>query len=58
MALGFVVPVLWKIDGSLGTGIRLATFFLASWGVSWLNWRFIEQPLDLLRRRPGPSKTA
>jgi len=55
MGLGFVLPMLWDIDGSLGTGIRLVAFFLTSWGVSWLSWRFIEQPLERIRRQPNPS---
>ena len=53
MALGFVAPVLWQIEDTPGTAIRLVIFFLASWGVSWLSWRFIELPLDRLRRRPS-----
>lgn len=51
MALGFVIPILWKIEGSAGTAIRLMAFFLASWGVAWLSWRFIERPLERLRHR-------
>lgn len=50
MALGYLAPILWKIDGSLGTGTRLLAFALVSWGISWLSWRFIELPLERRRR--------
>ena len=58
MGLGFVVPMLWDIDGTLGTATRLLCFFLTSWGVSWLSWKYIEQPLDHIRRRPNSEKEA
>jgi peptidoglycan/LPS O-acetylase OafA/YrhL len=54
LALGWVLPALWWIDGPPGTALRLAVFALASWGLSWLSWRWIEQPMERLRgsRRP------
>lgn len=55
MGLGYVLPVLWDIDGTLGTSTRLIAFFLTAWGVSWLSWRFIELPMDRIRRRPEAS---
>ncbi|BCX48410.1 acyltransferase [Haloferula helveola] len=51
MALGHVAPFLWEIDGSLGTAVRLICFALAAWGVSWLSWRWIEQPVNQMRSK-------
>lgn len=49
LALGWVAPGLWLIDGPAGTATRLAAFALASWGLAWLSWRWIEQPVERLR---------
>ena len=49
LALGWVLPQLWKIDGPPGTALRLTAFALGSWGLAWLSWRWIEQPVDRLR---------
>ncbi len=51
LALGWVLPALWQIDGSPGTATRLAAFALGSWGLAWLSWRWIEQPTNHLRSR-------
>lgn len=47
--LGHVLPFLWHpvFDGPL-LGVRIAVFALASWGVAWLCWRWLEGP-DRLR---------
>lgn len=49
LGLGWVLPQLWEMDGPAGTFIRLLAFALGSWGLSWLSWRWIEQPVDRLR---------
>ncbi|MCW1884136.1 acyltransferase [Luteolibacter flavescens] len=61
LALGTVMPILWHpvfehptFHGPL-LGVRLIFFALASWGVAWLCWRYLEQPLDRFRQ---PSRAA
>lgn len=50
--LGHVLPVLWKLpDHGPGLGLRLAVFALATWGLSWVFWRFVEQPVERIRSR-------
>lgn len=51
LALGFVLPWLWHpvFDGPL-LAARLVLFALASWGLAWLCWRYLEQPLDRIKR--------
>mgnify|MGYP002623901933 CR=1 FL=1 len=63
LALGWVMPFLWKIDGATGDATRIVAFGLGSWGLSWLSWRWIEKPIERLRkedrihirRAQGPS---
>ena len=56
LALGMVMPFLWHpaITGPL-VAVRLVAFALASWGVAWLCWRYLEQPLDRFRQ---PARAA
>lgn len=57
LAIGWVAPFLWQIDGPPGTAIRFVVFGLASWGLAWVSWRWIEKPVERLRsqRPPGPD---
>ena len=50
LAIGKLLPFLWHpvFTGPL-LAVRLAVFFLASWGVAWLCWRYLEQGLDRFR---------
>ena len=50
LALGKLLPFLWHpvFQGPL-LAVRLAAFALASWGVAWLCWRYLEQGLDRFR---------
>ena len=59
LALGWVLPFLWWIDEPLGTALRIPVFALASWGLAWLSWRWIEQPVERLRssREIGKSES-
>ncbi len=52
LALGKVLPWLWLpvFNGPL-LAIRLLVFALASWGLAWLSWRWLEQPMDRLRAK-------
>ena len=45
--LGFAAPFLWW--PSVPQGARIGAIFLASWGVAWLCWRYLEQGLDRFR---------
>jgi peptidoglycan/LPS O-acetylase OafA/YrhL len=51
LALGMVMPFLWHpvFEGPL-LAVRLVAFALASWGMAWLCWRYLEQPLDRFRQ--------
>ena len=44
LLLGYVMPFLWHpvFDGPL-LMIRLLAFFLTSWGLAWLCWRYLEK---------------
>lgn len=51
LALGWVLPPLWLVDGPGGLVLRIVAFALGSWGLAWLSWRWIETPMDRLRAR-------
>jgi peptidoglycan/LPS O-acetylase OafA/YrhL len=45
--LGFILPWLWL--PAVPLAVRIAVFFLASWGAAWLCWRYLETHLDRFR---------
>ena len=45
--LGKILPFLWL--PAVPEGVRMAVYFLASWGAARLCWRYLEQPLDRFR---------
>ncbi|GAA5484217.1 acyltransferase family protein [Haloferula sargassicola] len=52
LALGWVVPFLWKLpEGHATSALMMGVFGLASWGVCWLSWRYIEVPVERWRNR-------
>jgi peptidoglycan/LPS O-acetylase OafA/YrhL len=53
LAVGKIAPFLWHpvFQGPL-LAVRLLVFALASWGIAWLCWRYLEQGLDRFRS-PG-----
>jgi peptidoglycan/LPS O-acetylase OafA/YrhL len=56
LAVGMVMPFLWHpvFQGPL-LAVRITVFALASWGVAWLCWRYLEQPLDRFRQHARPA---
>lgn len=52
LALGWVIPFLWHLPESHATSaLKMAVFALASWGLCWLSWRYIEVPVERWRNR-------
>ncbi len=56
LAMGCVLPFLWHpvFDGPL-LAVRLIVLGLGSWGIAWLCWRYLEQPMDRFRQAKRPA---
>lgn len=52
LLVGKVIPWLW-LSPALEPliGLRLLAYALFSWGVAWLCWRYIEQPMDRIKAK-------
>ena len=50
---GHIVAFLWApmLDSPLGAGLRIFVFAVFCWGLAVVSWRWIEQPVERLRRR-------
>jgi peptidoglycan/LPS O-acetylase OafA/YrhL len=52
MALGWVIPILWQHgDSPLILALRIVVFFMSSWAIAWLCWRYLEVPLARMKQR-------
>ena len=49
LGLGWIAAPLWH--PGVPEIVRIVAFFLASCGLAWLSWRFVEKPTDRLRDR-------
>lgn len=50
LAIGFLLPFLWPPGSGNGMLVlRLLVFALSSWGIAWLSWRYLEQPLARIK---------
>ena len=55
MLLGHLLPWLWLpwFETGPGLAIRLACFAVAAWALGAASWRWLESPMDRIRKHPG-----
>ena len=51
LLVGYVLPFLWKADGNGMIILRILAYGLFSWAGAWLGWRYLEAPLERMKRK-------